>query len=139
MAVLIDTGFYVAFRNERDPHHERAVELAKAITSGHHGQAFVTDYVIAETLNYAGSRLRSPQLTLAMMADLLGQARDPWMGVTFVDQESFSAASVIFSTIGVRKGLSFTDCTTLAVTRRLKIPLVASFDSGFDGLIERLS
>lgn len=36
------------------------------------------------------------------------------------------------------RGLSWTDCTSLVAMRRFEIEQIASFDAGFDGLVERI-
>jgi predicted nucleic acid-binding protein len=36
------------------------------------------------------------------------------------------------------KPLSFTDCTSLALMEKSRITQIASFDSGFDGLAQRI-
>ena len=139
MSVLVDTSFYVALRQSQDPFHRPAVRLADEILRGAHGQTLITDYIVAEILNFASSRIRTPAILQSMLAELTGKATERWVNLTFVDQESFAVAAALYSTLGVRKGLSFTDCTTLAVARRLHVDLLASFDAGFDGLMNRLS
>ena len=37
------------------------------------------------------------------------------------------------------KGLSFTDCTTIALMRRMDVENLVSFDADFDGFTSRIS
>jgi len=37
----------------------------------------------------------------------------------------------------ISKGLSFTDCTSVELMRRLRMSDIASFDSDFDGIVTR--
>jgi predicted nucleic acid-binding protein len=55
-----------------------------------------------------------------------------------VSDQSFAQAVRLFRR-HYRRGLSFTDCTTLSVATERKVGQVASFDRGFDGLIARVS
>ncbi|HEX9710071.1 MAG TPA: PIN domain-containing protein [Candidatus Thermoplasmatota archaeon] len=139
MPILIDTGFFLALRYARDPKHERAEWLAEAIYRGEHGRPFVSEYIAAEILNFATRKLRSPDDAIAMMDELLGRGPAPWLGMAKVDDEAFTATCEVYAALGARKGLSFTDCSTLVLARRMGISTIASFDTGFDGLIERLS
>ena len=57
--------------------------------------------------------------------------------MVFVDEELLKDAWARFMRLAA-KGLSFTDCATLAVMDRYKIDYLLSFDKGFDGLVRRI-
>jgi predicted nucleic acid-binding protein len=54
-----------------------------------------------------------------------------------VSEDAFNAAWELFKSLKERF-LSFTDCTSLAFMEKNGIERIASFDSGFDGLVERI-
>lgn len=139
MTVILDTGFLLALHNEHDPHYPRACEIAREIMEGAHGQPVVSDYVVAEALNYVTGRSWPAGRSRVLLADLLGRGEEPWMGLVKVDSEVFEAAVRLFEAVGVEKGLSFTDCSSIVLAKSLKAELIASFDSDFDGVLPRLS
>jgi predicted nucleic acid-binding protein len=51
--------------------------------------------------------------------------------------ESLTRARERFRALS-RAGLSFTDCTSVAVVERAEFAGIVSFNAGFDGVIERL-
>jgi hypothetical protein len=54
-----------------------------------------------------------------------------------VDDETFSNSWELFKQYASR-GLSFTDCTTVALMKRSRIDTLLSFDSSFDGIVKRM-
>jgi predicted nucleic acid-binding protein len=54
-----------------------------------------------------------------------------------VDEEVFSDAWTLFRRYAA-KGLSFTDCTIVALMKRAKIDVLLSFDRSFDGIVKRV-
>jgi predicted nucleic acid-binding protein len=73
-----------------------------------------------------------------MMRELLGRSGAVWMSMTHVDEQVFRAAADLFEHGGAAMGLSFTDCTSIIMMRRMGIGAIASFDGGFDSLVPRL-
>lgn len=67
---------------------------------------------------------------------ILGDAELPrFVEILFVDGNIFNRAWKIFLDYG---RLSFTNCTSVALIKEYEIGLIASFDSGFDGVVKRL-
>jgi len=54
-----------------------------------------------------------------------------------VSGDAFNATWELLKSLKERF-LSFTDCTSLALMEKNGIKRIASFDSGFDGLVERI-
>lgn len=138
MSVLVDTSFYVALQNSRDPNHARARTLLKELMEGRHGEVLTSDFIVAEILNYASLKLRVAERRVSMMRELLGRSGAVWMSMAHVDEQVFGAAADLFESGGAAMGLSFTDCTSIIMMRRMGIGTVASFDGGFDALADRL-
>lgn len=138
MVVILDTGFFLALRNDRDPFHARALSISKHLLSGEHGRPVVSDYVLAEVLNYLSSRATPAHRIRKTLDELLGRGPEGWIHLVRIEPEMFDAAVALFERLGVPRGLSFTDCSSIVLARALRTSLIASFDSGFDGILARL-
>ncbi|MCW4050813.1 MAG: PIN domain-containing protein [Candidatus Bathyarchaeota archaeon] len=138
MAVFIDTGIFVAFHNTRDKNHKRAVEIIKTIASGQHGAAYTSDYVFHEAVTVTLTRTRRHEVAVRLGEMLLGIGIQPFVVILNVDEGAFRASWHLFTTLTDR-GLSFTDCTTLALLKAHDIEYLASFDTDFDGLVPRIN
>jgi len=138
MAIFIDTGIFVAFHNTRDKNHERAIEIIKAIASGQHGAAYTSDYVFDEAVTVTLTRTRRHDVALRLGEMLLGIEIQPFVTILNLDEGAFRASWHLFTAITDR-GLSFTDCTSLALLKAHGIEYLASFDTDFDGLVPRIS
>jgi len=88
MKAIADTGFLVAFGNQRDYHHEWAVGIAERVTE----PLLTCEAVLAETAFH----LRSSALVLAFLHDGLAQS-------TFVLSEHISRLAVLAARYADRK------------------------------------
>ena len=138
MSILIDSGVFVAFHNRKDVNHDRARELMKRIASGKLGTAFTSDYIFDEAVTVALARTGRSDLALSMGRMILGELTQPFLVFLRVGEDIFRDAWNLFSKYA-RKGLSFTDCTSLSLMKMRGIESIASYDSGFDGLAPRTS
>ena len=128
----------IGYASSADSRHKRSVELTDDVARGTYGRAFVTDYVLAEVLNYAVSRSRNPRVPEQIAADLLGEQGEPWLDFVRIDDQTWRAARDRFRLLSLA-GLSFTDCTSIAFVDRHRLDGILSFDSGFDRAIPRMS
>lgn len=134
---MIDTGVLVGEFHVADPKHKRARELIDEIVRGSRGHAFVTDYIVAETLNYAVAKHRDRHFPERVAKSLLGEDEAPWVEMRRIDEVVWRLAREKFR-IWSRAGLSFTDCTSLAAVEAMGLEAIVSFDSGFDGIVARI-
>ncbi|HEX9709006.1 MAG TPA: PIN domain-containing protein [Candidatus Thermoplasmatota archaeon] len=137
MAVLIDTGILIAIYSPPDQNYRRAVELVDEVMDGVHGQAYLTDYVLAEVLNYVVAKSRIDRKADSIAKDLLGESGEPWLEFKWIDEETWRHGRERFRAYS-RARLSFTDCTSLAFIERNRLDAMVSFDSGFDGIVPRI-
>ena len=128
----------MAFWSAKDVHHEAAVRLVGQLQAGNLGKGFLTDYVFAETMNYLTVKSRNRATPERVARDLLGEDKEPWLQLLFVDELTWRDARTRFGALS-RAGLSFTDCTSIAVVERLGFKGIIGFDAGFDGIIARFS
>ena len=134
MSIFIDTGVFVAARNLRDINHQRAVELLEDVLRGRYGTAFTSDYVLDEAVTVALVRTRRPDIAIRTGQLILSSPR---ISLIIVDKEIFMDAWERFKVLANR-GLSFTDCTTLAIMDKYNMDYLLSFDRHFDGLVRRI-
>lgn len=134
MTVFVDAGIFVAIRNAADLYNQRSKELMKDALQGNMGKIFTSDYVIDEAITVALARTRRHELAVDVGTYILDSPR--FIKLT-VGEETFNSAWQKFRSLK-GKGLSFTDCTTLALAEKHGIKQVMTFDSGFDGLVKRI-
>lgn len=140
MSAFIDAGMFVAFYNTRDRNHEEAVRILNSAATGEYGLLYTSDYVFDEAVTLMLARTKKPSLALGVGELILG---NPARGIPsfaellYVDEETFTAAWGLFKRYSV-KGLSFTDCTILALMKEEGIENLISFDRSFDGIVKRL-
>lgn len=134
----MDTGVIVAAWSSKDAHHREGVELLRDLQSGKLGRPILTDYILAETLNYFVAKARDQNLAENMARELLGEDETPWLQFVRVDDFVWKHARERFRVFS-RAGLSFTDCTSISVIELAEFDGIVSFDSGFDGILKRFA
>jgi hypothetical protein len=133
VTVFIDTGIFVALRNADDELHTRSTELMKKALKAEFGTVYTSDYIIDEAITTALVRTRRHDLALDIGKYIIESPRITKLWTT---KETFELAWQKFQTLK-DKPLSFTDCTTLAHIQKNRIKQTLSFNSGFDGLVQR--
>lgn len=134
MAVFIDTGVFVALRNADDELHARSKEQMKKALKAEFGRIYTSDYVIDEAVTTALVRTRRHDLAIDVGKYIIESQRFTKLWTT---KEAFDMAWEKFKTFK-DKPLSFTDCVTLAHMEKNHIKQIISFDSGIDGLVQRI-
>ena len=134
MAIFIDTCLFVALRNADDELHVRSKELMKRALKGEFGRICTSDYVIDEAVTTALIRTRRHDLAIDLGRYII---ESPRMAKLWVSEESFDKAWEKFQQFK-DKPLSFTDCMSLSLMEKNRIKQIMSFDSGFDGLTQRV-
>lgn len=126
--VLLDSSFLVAFHNERDAHHARALLGMEDLLAGRWGQAYLLEYVFLEVATVL--LLRRGLATARSVVDLLERA---------AELEILPCSELFAATLDTFRGqrdtsLSFTDAALVAAARQLGISRIATFDEGFRGV-----
>jgi predicted nucleic acid-binding protein len=121
-AILVDTSAYYALKDKDDVYHNDAFQFVKTNTS----PLATTNLIVIETLNLVKQRLGYQHAV-----EIGKKMFDPRIiNVIKITDEDIDEAWRIFQKYD-DKGFSFTDCTTFAVTVRLKISSVFAFDEHF--------
>jgi len=134
LAVFIDTGVFVALRNADDELHIRSKQLIKKALKGEFGRVYTSDYVIDEAVTTALVRTRRHDLAVDIGKYII---ESPRITKLWTAKDAFDVSWQKFKTFK-DKPLSFTDCASLALMEKNRIKQIMSFDSGFDGLIQRV-
>lgn len=138
MSVFVDTGVLYAHHDSDAERHERAVTAMDSLLDGTYGQPYVSDHVLDEAVTLTRVRTGSFGAAEAIARRILGE--DPYPTVfTLVDTDSdhLRAGLETFRRYDDHD-LSFTDAVSISLCDQLGIDAVLSFDSDFDGLVDRL-
>lgn len=138
MSVFLDTGFFVAFHNSRDVNHHRAMELMEKLLRGGHGSIFTSDYIFDEAVTVALIRTGRHDLAVDLGNLILGLDNPKFVTMLPVEEGVYEDSWGIFMNYS-KRGLSFTDCSSIALMRKLGIEAMVSFDRDFDGILKRIS
>lgn len=138
MTVLLDTGIFVGFHNSRDMNHQRALELMRGVTEGEFGAPYTSDFIFDEAVTVSLVRTGRPDIVRTVGGMILGEITEPFLTLLRVSENEFNQAWSLFNRYADR-GLSFTDCTSIALLKTRKIDAIISFDADFDGIAQRIS
>lgn len=138
MSVFVDTGAFYAHHDTDAERHDQAVAAFDALLDGDYGQPYTSDYVLDETVTLTRKRTGSFDAADAVARRIVGD--DPYPHVVElvnVEPDDVEEALATFRRYDDHD-LSFTDAATVALCERLGIDAVLSFDSDFDGLVDRI-
>lgn len=129
--IFVDTSFWVALRNARDPHHADAAALlaAKADTT-----LLTTNHVSGETWTYL--RRRAGHGSAVAFLDTVEAS--PRVRIETVDAAT-EAAALAWLRVRDEREYSFVDATSFAVMRQQRVTDALAFDGDFTaaGFVEQ--
>lgn len=138
MSVLVDTGVLYAHHDTDAERHDDDVVAFDELLDGKHGQPYTSDYMFDETVTLTRVRTGSFEAADVVASRILGEDRFPDVfEVINVEPDDVRAALETFRRYDDHD-LSITDATTLYLCESRGIDAVLSFDSDFDGLLERI-
>jgi len=120
--IFLDSSLIVAYSNEADENHAKALQVVKDVNRGRYGTPVITDYVFDEVVTVMLVKTKNTGQVTELGEKLLGT------NLLFrVDEDLFNLAWSIFKE--QRKPmLTFTDCTSVVVRRSNGISNMATFD-----------
>ncbi len=124
MTTFVDTSAFYALLDADDQNHEQA-RSAWPLLLEQAGRLFSSNYVVVETIALVQHRL-GLEAVRAFVDDLL-----PVVQVEWVQQADHVAALSLLLSTG-RRQVSFVDCTSFVVARRLGIHEVFCYDAHFE-------
>ena len=132
--ILVDTGVIAAFYNSRDEQHSRSLVLLNNLRQGKYGTGILTDYVLDETVTLLYVRSKNADIALQAGEVIIIEKLGKFLPMTLdLIKKTWNKYQKLIS-----KGLSFTDCSLLAVAEYLECNDILSFAKEFDGLINRV-
>lgn len=137
MSVLIDTGVLYADHDLDATRHEAASAALDYVYDGELGQPYVSDFIYDEAVTLTANRSGRTEEAITLGKRIRGA--DPYVAafeLQPVSEGDFDEAIDVFERFSDQR-LSFTDATIVAQVRRDNVDGVLSFDSDFDGIVER--
>jgi len=126
MRVFIDTGAFIALTDADDENHKAAKAFYKGATEK--GARFITtNFVICETINYLRARV-SHNVAVVFRENL---KKSGLVDIVTIISPMEDTAFSIFKLYS-DKDFSFTDCTSFAVMKSLRITSAFAFDRHFE-------
>jgi hypothetical protein len=126
VAVFIDTGAFMAYRNKKDVYHSKADDLLRRALQGEFGSIFTTDFIYDETLTLAMVRTGNKIIAKDISDVMLSQRIE----MVIIDGIVLEKARELFFRL-FDKRISFTDATTMVVMQQENIRKIITFDSHF--------
>lgn len=137
MSVFVDTGVFFAHHDTDAARHGRAVDAFDALLDGEYGQPYTNDYVFDETVTLTRTRTGSFEAADTVASRILGEDPFPRVFELLHVQPDDVHASVEAFRRYEDHDLSFTDASIVALCESRGIDTVLSFDTDFDGVVER--
>lgn len=128
--IFLDTSFLVAFEVDTDSNYKNASNIMDKIMQNEFGTALISDYIFDETLTAMLNKTKNLEKSINTGIGI----KNSFL-VEKINDEDFDDAWKLFKS---QKGtkLSFTDCTNLAVMKRMNIRNIATFDGDFKKIKE---
>ena len=133
--IIIDTGIIAAFYNKNDENHERAVFLLDNLRKGKYGTGILSDYVLDETVTLLYVRSKRKEIAIHAGEIIISEKLGKFFPMSY---ELIIKTWERFQNL-VERGLSFTDCSLITISDYLDCNDILSFDTGFDGFLNRIS
>lgn len=137
MTVLVDTGVLYADHDTDAPRHAVASNVLDVVYEGEFGQPYVSDFIFDEAVTL--TRKRGSFEAAKWLSDRI-RGVEPYpqtYDLLRVSRARFEDAVETFEHYADQR-LSFTDATTVALSRHHGIDHVLAFDSDFDGIVSRI-
>lgn len=128
--IILDSSLLVAYSNEADENHAKALQVIKDIDKGRYGTPVITDYIFNEVVTVMLIKTKDMRQTTELGEKLLSANL-----LLRVDEDIFNLAWKIFKEQR-KPRLSFTDSTSIAVCKSHGISKMATFDEDLQKLGE---
>ena len=138
MTVFVDTGVFYAHHDTDAERHDRAVELMESVLDGKYGVPYTSEYVFNEAVTLTRRRTRSVESATTIGRRILGAEPFPSVfELVTLDADDVETGWRTFQRFSDHDP-SFTDAVSISLCDSRGIDSIMSFDSDFDGLLERI-
>ncbi|RDZ35959.1 VapC toxin family PIN domain ribonuclease [Haloferax sp. Atlit-47N] len=138
MSVFVDTGVFFAHHDTDADRHDQAVSAFDDLFDGEFGQPYTNDYVLDETVTLTRARTDSFEAADTVAGRILGEEPFPNVFRMIHVEPDDVRASLETLRRYEDHDLSFTDATIASLCESRGIDAVLSFDTDFDGLVDRI-
>ena len=122
---IFDSGIFIGSKYPRDQYHKESIKILENFIDGKIKKIYITNHVLAESVNFlltkAGFQIANGALDYLTGTD----------GIEIVEAGDLNKIKNIFKKYG---NLSITDCSLIALSEKLKIKEIFSFDKHFDSV-----
>lgn len=138
MSVFVDTGVFYAHHDTNAQCHAGAVAVFDDILHGEYGQPYTSDYILDEATTLTRARTGSFKAADSIAKRIRGvDPYPPVIDLYHTGPDDVTAALDVYRRYSDHD-LSFTDAMTISLCESRGLDAVCSFDSDFDGLLERV-
>jgi len=131
--ILVDTSFLVAWLNKKDIHHKKAFQVKNEL--GSKAVLVITDVVVNETLSVLARRAQEGKLSFHEASQkLLSLVPSPAKFYFYTFSDWNEIISLVLKSNGQ---LNFHDALLIIGAKKEGITTILSFDSDFDGYLQR--
>ena len=140
MGLFLDSGFYLALINPQDRFYDRAGLLMNQIKSGKFGRIYTSVFVMSETATLVGVRTHNnPKILKGLYSLFIGENKIAvyYRSSKIIEEKAWH----LYLKINMnpqKKTVSFVDCTNIIFCQKYQLENILSFDSHFDGWINRI-
>lgn len=121
--LLVDANVFLAYANNEDVHHARAIHLLSAVEKGKYGVLFTTDYVFNEVVGVT-FRKRGKEQSVKIGETILKSTV-----ILNIDDHQLQEAWRLFTKTQLK--LNLVDCTNLIAMKIANTDTIATFDEEF--------
>ncbi|MDO8642476.1 MAG: PIN domain-containing protein [Candidatus Woesearchaeota archaeon] len=123
--VIVDSNIFIGLWYKGDQHRQKSIDIMNQLLDKKIGKMIVTNYVIVEVINFLMKKVRFEDLLKAYVS-LTDVER---IQVMYVDKVMHYEIGRLMAQY---KTLTLTDCSLIVAARELNVPIIYSFDGGFD-------
>src|SRR3990172_961928 len=113
--MFFDSSFLYSFASRNDPHHTKSIQFLEHALSGTYGQLCVSNYIVDEVLTLSRVRTKTCQCgkEISILLSKEKEGKKLFSEIVIGRELVEKTNSIYWQYCSI--GLSFTDCSTLAI------------------------
>ena len=136
MAVFLDTSFYFSLISKKDKNHERAKSILINIAEGKYGIPYTSNFIMNETMTLLNIRTKGTRPDLLEKMSSLFIGKEPIAELIKINNNLLEdIVKLQIKLANDRQILSFTDCSSIILCKKLRIDNIITFDMHFKGFL----
>lgn len=142
MGVFLDTGFYLGLCHPKDKYAELSEKILKNLATGNYGVLYTSYFIINEVTTLAAIRSKNNIKVFNHLEKLLWGSKKianilPFdLNFEFETWELFKKVNTTH--LKEKKSMSYTGISSIVLCNHHQIEYIVSFDSHFDGFLQRM-